>query len=732
MKKTLFILAFLFSTKLFLIAQITSDAAVQITASVQVSPPQIILSWIGNTSSNSYQVFRKLKSSTAWGNAIASLGGTTNQYTDNTVSPNVSYEYRVVRNGTGYAGYGYINSGINLQEIFYRGKIILLVDSTFSNALSSEISRWISDVQGDGWDVIRHDVLRTASVPHVKSLIVKDYVADSVLHQLKAIFIFGHVPVPYSGNINPDGHPDHLGAWPADCFYGDADGVWTDITVNSTTVSPARTQNIPGDGKYDQSSIPGDVELQVGRVDFSNMPAFAQSEQQLLKNYLDKDHNYRKKIFTAIKQGVIDDNFGYFSGEAFAASGYKNLSVLVGNSNIQAADYITSMSATSYLWSYGCGGGSYTSASGIGSTTSFTNTNLQGVFSMLFGSYFGDWDSQNNFLRAPLAQGNILTNVWSGRPHYQFHHMAMGENIGYGILMTQNNPGGLYFASPTGITGKWVHNALMGDPTLRNDVVAPVSNVIATRVNSDCNISWTASTETNIAGYNIYMRNDTNNFFVKINSAPVATTTYTDHCLLYKGVYTYMVRTLKLENTPSGTYYNMSEGIADTAWNSNNIASIASFTSSVSGNVASFFHTNNFPSSYSWDFGNGSTSTAPNPTVAYNANGVYIVQLIAANNCYADTSYQSIGINEVGLTKNILERALEIFPNPTTGKIILKCNTPESLALTVYNAEGKKVFYKEKTITGAETDLSFLPAGIYFLQAQNAQHVFAQKIIIEK
>ena len=44
---------------------------------------------------------------------------------------------------------------------------------------------------------------------------------------------FGHVPVPYSGDIVPDGHmPDHVGAWPCDGFYGDMDGTWTDNAVN--------------------------------------------------------------------------------------------------------------------------------------------------------------------------------------------------------------------------------------------------------------------------------------------------------------------------------------------------------------------------------------------------------------------------------------------------------------------------------------------------------------------
>src|SRR5688572_16121458 len=92
-------------------SQSASDAAVQLTAIVQNNPAQITLNWIGNTTTTQYQVFRKLKANFQWGPAIATLNGTTNQYVDNTVSTGVSYEYRVVRSGNTYAGYGYINSG---------------------------------------------------------------------------------------------------------------------------------------------------------------------------------------------------------------------------------------------------------------------------------------------------------------------------------------------------------------------------------------------------------------------------------------------------------------------------------------------------------------------------------------------------------------------------------------------------------------------------------------------
>lgn len=711
-------------------SQSAADAAVQLSAVVQANPAQITLNWLGNSTTTQYQVYRKLKTATSWGSSLATLNGSTTTYADNSVSVGENYEYRVSRSGSGYVGHGYINSGIEVPEISYRGKLILMVDSSFLVALSSELARLVADIEGDGWEVIRHDVLRTGSVTHIKELIVNDFIADTSLNT-KAVFLVGHIPVPYSGNINPDGHSDHLGAWPADCYYGDIDGNWTDSFVTSTTASPVRTQNNPGDGKFDQSVIPGDLELQVGRVDFNDMPAFSSSEQQLLKEYLDKDHAYRKKLFSPLKQAVVDDNFGYFGSEAFAASGYKNFAPLVGVNNVTNGDYFTSMTGTTYAWSYGCGGGSFTSASGIGSTSNFASANLEGVFTMLFGSYFGDWDSQNNFLKAPLAQGKILTSVWSGRPHYQFHHMGLGENIGYSVLQTQNNPGNLYYASPTAITGRWVHNALMGDPTLRNDVISPVSNVVATKVGYNCHISWSASTEPNSMGYNIYMKNDTNSTYTKLNVLPVTATSYTDNCLQYKGVYTYMVRTLKLENVPGGTYYNMSEGISDTAYNANPAKVYAGFTTSLLGSQINFTNTSTGAINYFWDFGDGQTSIAINPSITYSLNNLYVITLIAGNPCDQDTTYHSVQITVVGLKEFPDNKAFKLFPNPGKGIIKISFEGEEVVTLEIYNTEGKLVSVVDTLSSGQEINLEALPKGLYLARINTATKPALKKFVIE-
>lgn len=732
MKKHLllsFILLFVLSLNLF--SQATSDAAVQITVTTNSTTPQITLNWIGNATTTQYQVFRKLKTATSWGAALATLSGTVNTYSDNAVTVGTNYEYRIIRTGSGYTGYGYVNSGINIPAVDNKGKLILLVDSTFISPLASELKRLEDDLEGDGWTVIRHNVLRSGTVTHVKSFVVADYTADPT--KVKAIFIIGHVPVPYSGNINPDGHPDHLGAWPTDTYYADVNGTWTDVSVTSTTVSPARTQNVPGDKKFDQSVIPSDLELQVGRVDFANLPSFAATEQTLLKNYLDKDHDFRMKLFSPMKRATIDDNFGYFSGEAFAASGYKNFSPLVGSSNIIAGDYFGDMTAGSYLWSYGCGGGTYTSAGGVGSTTNFASSNLQGVFSMLFGSYFGDWDATDNFLRAALAQGKILTNVWSGRVHYQLHHMGLGENIGYGVMQTQNNLGSVYFGSSVGVTGRWIHNGLMGDPTLKNDIVAPVSNVVATKAGNNCNITWSASTETAIAGYNIYMKNDTNTTYTKLNPSPIVGTNYTDLCLLYKGVYKYMVRAVKLETTPSGTYYNLSDGIADTAMNNNYLKVNAAFTLSAVSNTVTLTNTSAGATTYLWNFGDTSTSTSTNSVHTYTANGTYTITLIGYNSCNSDTTKMIVTITTADINELVLGKDINVYPNPNNGVFVLQVgNSNAPYEAVIFNVEGKEVYRQNASKGLQEFNLSGYRSGIYLIQLRDEKNnVAARKFTIE-
>ncbi len=542
-----------------LAAQPAADYAVQLGASTQVSPPRITLSWKRITGSTGYTVSRKGKTETAW-TSLATLTAADSTYIDASVIADSAYEYKVSKTAGAVTSTGYIYAGVRAPAIHHRGTLILMVDATFSDSCRTEIAQLMGDLRGDGWAIVRHDIPRTVPVTTVKSLVVADHAAHP---DARALLLLGHIPVPYSGDINPDAHPDHLGAWPTDAYYADVDGTWTDSTVNNTVASRSQNDNIPGDGKWDQSFLPSEAELEVGRIDFSNMPAIKRSEFALMRAYLAKAHTYKMDLLPVIRKGLVDDNFGGFSGEAFAANAWRLFPVMIGRENVVAADYVTRLKDSAYQWAYACGGGSYSAGSGIGVTGNFDTSAVKGIFSMMFGSYFGDFDAQNNFLRAPLcAPDPALTSSWAGRPNWFLHHMALGENIGYGTRITQNNNIALY--APTNYGAYWVHVALMGDPSLRADYIRqPGSLAISPVAGAGAQISWTASPDPGVIGYYVYRSDAAWGRYERI-SGLLTSNAFTDASGVNGKKY-YMLRPVKLQQTPSGGYYNLGVGLVDSA-----------------------------------------------------------------------------------------------------------------------------------------------------------------------
>jgi hypothetical protein len=340
-------------------------------------------------------------------------------------------------------------------------------------------------------------------------------------------------------------------------------GTWTDNTVNNSGASRPQNDNIPGDGKWDQTFLASEAELQTGRIDFANMPLIKRTEIQLMRNYLNKAHSYKMDLLSISRKGLVDDNFGGFSGEAFAANAWRLFPTVIGRSNIVAGDYVTDLEDSAYQWAYACGGGSHTSAGGVGVTANFDTNAVRGIFTMMFGSYFGDWDATNNFLRAPLcAKEPALASCWAGRPNWFLHHMALGENIGYGARLTQNNNIALY--SPTNYGAYWIHVNLMGDPSLRSDYIRqPTSLTVTPLAGFGANLAWTASPDPGVIGYYVYRSDAAWGAYDRI-SGMLTATSFTDSKGADGRKY-YLVRPVKLQQTPSGGYYNLGVGIIDSA-----------------------------------------------------------------------------------------------------------------------------------------------------------------------
>ena len=449
--------------------------------------------------------------------------------------------------------YGYIYTGIELPIIEDKGSILILVDEELVNGLTEELHQLEIDMVRDGWHAVRRTVSRTTPVTEVKALVQQVY---QEIPSLKSLFVVGHVPVPYSGDIYPDTHSEHRGAWAADVYYADLDGEWTDFSVNRATAFFEYNHNVPGDGKFDQGFIPSEVELQMGRVDFFDMPTFPEPELELMKRYFNKNHAFRNNQIPVQFRALIDDNF-LASFAAPAASGWRNFAPMFGPDNVVELDYFSTLSQESYMWSYGCGSGTHVSSAGIGSTWDFAFDSLQTVFTMLFGSQFGDWDNVNNFLRAPLASGQTLTNCWAGNPPWTLHHMAMGYHIGYSTIRTQNSTLDDYLPGP-----QLTHVALLGDPTLRMHYVEPPAAVELISRTEGIEINWTASPDPTVDGYYLYRAKDLKGPYERIHEELLTEGTFFDPEPFNLKNY-YLLRARKLETTPSGSFYNLSPGLID-------------------------------------------------------------------------------------------------------------------------------------------------------------------------
>lgn len=545
----------------------------ELTAVVQASPAQITLNWPSVNGASNYVIYRTTTiggfagGGGSWGSPVATLDGSATSYVDSAVSVGTEYEYRVTA-VDGNVSDAYIYSGVQLPLVENRGKIVLLVDNSFSFDLAFELDRLQRDLVGDGWTVLRHDVSRDSKPPAIKAIIQADYAADPT--NVTAVFLLGHIPIAYSGWINPDHHPKRPG--PTDTFYGDMHGTWTDtVNYGDSTTNFFWWINVPGDGKYDQSTLPADVDLQVGRVDFYDMPSFQTNglyEEDLLRRYLNRDHDFRVGNFTVANQGATmttqtgDDCMSQFFGLT------PNFNFNVDTSfEIPAGSYFSDAQASSYLWfTKGTGGGDYNADISIGDTGDFANSpGVNVVFNAFFASYYWEWDVTDSFLRAPLAaNGYGLVNIWTDEPCYVLHHMALGKTIGYSTRISQNN------AAYYNLEGffdtrnhRSIHMSLMGDPTLRMHVVQPPANLLSFVNGNSVTLRWTKSPQAGVLGYNIYRASSPSAQFTRLNSAYVLGSNYVD-ANPPAGSNCYMLRAVNLDaSSGSGTYLNASVGIYD-------------------------------------------------------------------------------------------------------------------------------------------------------------------------
>ncbi len=544
-------------------AESTWVYSVQLTAAAHVSPPRIELTWVvDQVPAEYFTVHRKRLGESAWGEGVT-LPADANSFIDENVETGARYEYQVIKRSLGVdiTASGYIAVGVQAPLLENRGKIVLVVDQAIAGELTGDIARLEQDLTGDGWIVVRKDVARDGQPREIRAAIQAEYQGDRA--GTRAVLLLGHVPVVRSGSLNIDGHGAR--PLPADVYYGEMDGEWRDAN---------------GDGIFDENVLPSDVELQVGRIDFADLPGtYAASpypsEVELLKRYLAKNHAYRQAAVRPAPRALVGNAIGDGNGQAYAANGYRLFSALLGPARIVSARvevnappeerWLGRLVRDDYTWAFGCGAGSDFTVSNLGAhgqwndfwASDFLDTRPKAAFYLMFGSWFGDWSQSDNVLRSALASRDLgLAAAWAGRPHLFLHPMGTGESIGYGMRLSQNNPGTQYW-NHVQRQLRGVHIALLGDPTLRLHVIAPPSEAQAGRAGADVLVTWQASPD-EVAGYHVYRTNGDGGF-TRLTGDPLTGTRFTDLNRALQGD-TYMIRAIAVQNGPSGSYVNASQG----------------------------------------------------------------------------------------------------------------------------------------------------------------------------
>jgi len=468
---------------------------------------------------------------------IANLSASGGEYIDTDVIEGVLYEY-LTTNGTSRL----MQCGGNLPLVEQRGWYVILVDNTLLPGLGLEFKRFRTNLYTDGYRVKVIPIDRTLTPIEVRSILQQTH--NELSGGIKQVLLLGHIPVPYSGVIGIDEHDDHDGAWATDTYYADLDGIWLDeATVDYSEREENR--NYPGDGKFDHDTMPSAAELELGRVDMYDLPAFGLSESALINRYLAKNNLFKSGNLTIFARG-LETRGSFYPFLGFLA----DLSSAVGINGLFDGAYST-LSTQPKTFSYGYGASNYSICGGVVSTADFAGSNWFSVFTGFAGSYLWDFDFTNSLMRASLfSNGSILTCSFG--PQY-WELMGTGKSIGEVNKLNH-------------INAREIVSSLHGDPSVRiNYPMMPTNLSVSTNEDSTAvTLVWTASNETDepLLGYHVYRSSSFDSVATRLSSEPINGTSFIDENPL-PGKNYYIVKLITQRPTGSGSFINSSIGLID-------------------------------------------------------------------------------------------------------------------------------------------------------------------------
>ena len=147
--------------------------------------------------------------------------------------------------------------------------------------------------------------------------------------------------------------------------------------------------------------------------------------------------------------------------------------------------------------------------------------------------------------------------------------------------------------------------------------------------------------------------------------------------------------------------------------------------------------TNN-PTTWLWNFGDGTTSTIQNPSHTYSSGGNYQVTLTAGNACGTRDSTFTVYVSGIGIDEPGFAAGINMQPNPSTGFVTLEAlfTISRDLRVELRDVTGKLLLIQEWTAAAAGNDLRLnleaFADGIYFIRLYDDRQSTTKRLVIRK
>lgn len=157
------------------------------------------------------------------------------------------------------------------------------------------------------------------------------------------------------------------------------------------------------------------------------------------------------------------------------------------------------------------------------------------------------------------------------------------------------------------------------------------------------------------------------------------------------------------------------------------------------------------PLTYEWSWGDGSFSFGDSASHTYSEPDYFNICLDVTDSLGCASSYcngttyisaadsaEPININSVnngpaGIDDLPAGASVNIYPNPTEGKVLIQCANFAPEWLTVYDINGNKLFEQHYTLqenlSAATVDLNSLPGGIYLVEVIGSDGIAIRKVV---